>query len=344
MSSYKIKGWVVEMKYSVIIPVYNAEKTINRCVNSILKQSFFDFEIILVDDGSPDNCPQICDSLEKKDDRIKVIHKKNGGLPSARNAGLDAAKGDYVLFVDSDDYVEDNYFELYERYDIKNGLLVYTNRWIRNDKKEFCFRGIRNDLNDKSAFIKVKYLIESRTINTVCTKKFDRALIEKYNLRFNSKTVPAEDFIFGINYLLYCEDIKIFNESVYICDQTDSNSISRGKKENLINIYPYIFDCAYDLISRFEFSESEKNELYIIWDRLHVESFGTCVMEELKETEKSFFEIKKEIRNLCEIFYSKYKGGYGYSGVVHRVMRICIKYKLSGVLYVLGKLWVKMRG
>lgn len=94
------------IRFSIIIPIYKVEKYLNKCVNSVLKQTYSNLEIILVDDGSPDNCPKMCDEYLKKDNRIKVIHKENGGLSSARNAGLDIAKGDYILFVDSDDYVD----------------------------------------------------------------------------------------------------------------------------------------------------------------------------------------------------------------------------------------------
>lgn len=90
---------------SVIVPVYKVEKFINRCVDSILVQSFTDFELWLVDDGSPDNCGMICDEYAQKDERVRVIHKKNGGLSDARNAALDVMQGEYVLFVDSDDWI-----------------------------------------------------------------------------------------------------------------------------------------------------------------------------------------------------------------------------------------------
>ena len=96
---------------SVIIPVYKVEKFLEKCVNSVLEQTYKNLEIILVDDGSPDGCPALCDELAKKDKRIKVIHKKNGGVSSARNAALDEAKGKYVCFVDSDDYIEPTYAE-----------------------------------------------------------------------------------------------------------------------------------------------------------------------------------------------------------------------------------------
>ena len=97
---------------TIIVPVYKVEKYLDRCVQSIVDQTYTNLEIILVDDGSPDNCPKMCDEWAKKDKRIKVIHKQNGGLSDARNAGLEKAKGKYVGFVDSDDYVAPNCFKI----------------------------------------------------------------------------------------------------------------------------------------------------------------------------------------------------------------------------------------
>lgn len=96
---------------SVIVPVYNVEKYLPRCIDSILNQTYKNLEIILVDDGSPDNCPAICDEYAQKDSRIKVIHKANGGVSSARNVGLDVATGEYIGFVDSDDWIEPDMYE-----------------------------------------------------------------------------------------------------------------------------------------------------------------------------------------------------------------------------------------
>ena len=100
---------------SIIVPVYNTEKYLHRCIDSILAQTFTDFELILVDDGSPDNCPQICDEYAEKDCRVKVIHQENGGLSAARNAGIDIATGTFIFFCDSDDYIkEDCLLHFYE--------------------------------------------------------------------------------------------------------------------------------------------------------------------------------------------------------------------------------------
>lgn len=97
---------------SVIVPVYNVEKYLSKCIDSILAQTYKNLEIILVDDGSPDNCPKICDEYAKKDNRIKVIHKENGGLSAARNVALDIAKGEYIGFVDSDDFIAEDMYEV----------------------------------------------------------------------------------------------------------------------------------------------------------------------------------------------------------------------------------------
>ena len=96
---------------SVVVPVYNVEKYLDRCVQSLLTQTYPNYEIVLVDDGSPDNCPAMCDAYAKKYENVAVLHKKNGGISDARNYGVQRAKGDWIVFVDSDDYVAENYIE-----------------------------------------------------------------------------------------------------------------------------------------------------------------------------------------------------------------------------------------
>ena len=123
---------------SVIVPVYKVEQYLHRCIDSILAQTYRDLEIILVDDGSPDNCGLICDEYASKDSRIKVIHKTNGGVSSARNAGLDVASGDYIAFVDSDDYVLPQYLEyLLEAILINESDISYCSYEKVDDSNEF---------------------------------------------------------------------------------------------------------------------------------------------------------------------------------------------------------------
>lgn len=148
------------MMISVIVPVYKVEKYIDKCVNSILNQTYKNFELILIDDGSPDKCPLICDNYAKDDERVKVLHKKNGGLSDARNFGLDYACGEYVTFIDSDDIVAPEYLEtliyLLEKYnsDIAvTGIAVFSDELpTKKEKKnkEYIYTG-------EEALIKMLY-------------------------------------------------------------------------------------------------------------------------------------------------------------------------------------------
>ena len=146
------------IKISVIVPIYRIEKYLSKCIDSILCQSFSDFELILVDDGSPDNCPEICDDYAKKDTRVKVIHKKNGGLLSARKEGLKQASGIYISYVDGDDWVDNYYLDiLYKLAEANAADLVTTGHFREfNGKIETIkpkFSGIYNEEEIKESII-----------------------------------------------------------------------------------------------------------------------------------------------------------------------------------------------
>lgn len=121
---------------SIIVPIYNVEKYLNRCVQSILSQTFTDFELLLIDDGSPDNCPQMCDNWEKIDNRITVIHKENGGLSDARNVGLEYSCGEWITFVDSDDWIHPEFLNLLHDACICTGTKVSVCGYIRTDNEK----------------------------------------------------------------------------------------------------------------------------------------------------------------------------------------------------------------
>ena len=130
---------------SVIVPIYNVEKYICKCVDSLINQTYKNLEIILVDDGSPDNCPQICDEYSEKDNRIKVVHKKNGGLSVARNAGMKMATGEYISFIDSDDYVSYDFIETLYNVAVKqNSEIVECDLLKFNEDKPVDYK---NDCN-----------------------------------------------------------------------------------------------------------------------------------------------------------------------------------------------------
>lgn len=122
-------------KISVIVPVYNAEKYLHRCIDSILNQTFPDFELLLIDDGSKDQSGEICDEYAKKDSRVKVFHKENGGVSSARNVGIDNAVGEYICFCDSDDWVEKTWLLSFFERMCDNDMLITSFNIYENEKK-----------------------------------------------------------------------------------------------------------------------------------------------------------------------------------------------------------------
>lgn len=188
---------------SIIVPVYKVEKYLHRCVDSILAQTFIDYELILVDDGSPDNCPAICDEYAEKDTRVKVVHKENGGLSSARNAGMHAAQGKYFLFCDSDDYVSPYWCEtLYKQIEKTPDAWVYCDLARIGDTEPQCHLDIveKQIAQDVSYYQAYLMGLSAYTPNKIysATKIRDHALL------FCESGPIFEDVDFNLKYLSYC--------------------------------------------------------------------------------------------------------------------------------------------
>ncbi|RHJ58017.1 glycosyltransferase family 2 protein [[Ruminococcus] lactaris] len=199
---------------SVIVPVYKVEKYLQKCVSSIQNQTYGDIEIILVNDGSPDNSGKICDELAKKDSRIKVIHQKNQGQAVARNLALDIAKGEYITFVDSDDTVNPRMLELLVSILKKNEAdiaicghrVVYEESYNESEDKKVCIE----EVLDKE---KLWQEIFGRLNNAVWNKMYISSKIG--DLRFPKGIVHGEDLIFNLEYLIKCEKGVITNAPLY---------------------------------------------------------------------------------------------------------------------------------
>lgn len=169
------RGFDMNNLLSVIIPVYNVEKYLSRCVNSVLSQTFSDFELILVDDGSPDNCPKLCDEYAKKDSRIKVIHKQNRGLSSARNAGLKICKGDYIFFIDSDDYLAYEYVlsDFMHKAQSEDADFVYSLMNCATDTKISEMKCCKRFVKDNRLFF-----LSNPYFFSACNKLYKRTLLQ----------------------------------------------------------------------------------------------------------------------------------------------------------------------
>ena len=198
-------------KISIIIPVYKAEKYLYSCLDSILPQTFTDFEVLLIDDGSPDRSGEICEEYAKKDARIRVFHKENGGVSSARNVGLREAKGDWIMFIDSDDTVDADYIEHYYLF-VKDDVQLVLGR-IDIPQKEI--------IHQKESVVRslelVHFVIEHKVLNYSAPfcKIFNRQIIVDNDILFPMGVHMGEDGIFLTRYLNSINTLKAIDYSGY---------------------------------------------------------------------------------------------------------------------------------
>ena len=188
---------------SIIVPVYKVEPYLPMCIESILAQTFSDFELILVDDGSPDNCPRICDEYARQDKRVKVIHQQNRGVSAARNAGLEVARGEYIGFIDPDDNVEQDCISaLVELIDDNHIGYAMCGYCIETGAGEVAFRTPQGDEKCESGCQAALKLIFSNAFHGSCWNKlYRRSVIEKNKLRFDTELYYCEDLLFNCAYL-----------------------------------------------------------------------------------------------------------------------------------------------
>lgn len=234
---------------SLIVPVYNAEKYLPRCIMSILKQSYNNIELILVNDGSPDKCGKICDEYAKKDKRIKVIHKQNGGVSDARNVGIDTANGEYIAFVDSDDFLSENCIEILsagiKSADLSAGSIV----WHKKNANKLHSLPDKILLRDEiiSNIIKLTKQLDG----SACAKLFKRNIINVYNLRFGLGIPMCEDTQFLVKYLGYCASISTSSEAVYTYDLSNETSAVKKYYEDYDK---YVWALYESYVSAIEYS------------------------------------------------------------------------------------------
>jgi len=233
---------------SIIVPVYNAEKFLNRCIESILRQSYKNIEVILINDGSTDKSGEICDYYSSKDKRVKVIHQKNSGPSVARNKGIDIAKGKYIQFVDSDDYIEYNMTELLVN-EMKNNvdLVLCGYRKIYKDSKGKLIIKNNNAYKktniSKDEFLDIfGKLFKNYYISYIWNKLYVTDIIKKNNIYFDSKIGWGEDFIFNFSYLNYCNKFSIIDDLLYNYIQYNYNSITSNFNEESYNNQNYMYD------------------------------------------------------------------------------------------------------
>lgn len=202
---------IVNTQISVIVPVYKVEKHLSRCIDSILNQTFRDFELILIDDGSPDSSGKICDQYSNSDERVFAFHQENRGASASRNLGIEKSKGKYLLFVDSDDYLEPNYIEtLYEN---RTDLTICG--IIKENENGIIFSSVEYESRQFENIIDYGFLFKSSEIYSPYCKLFLSSLIKENNIMFPLGIQWGEDGVFIADYLEYVKSVKFLDYKGY---------------------------------------------------------------------------------------------------------------------------------
>lgn len=286
---------------SVIVPVYNTEKYLDRCIRSIIDQTFSDFELILVDDGSKDNSGFICDEWEKKDSRIKVIHQKNAGAGAARNAGLAIATGDYINFVDSDDWISPEMYEILYNSLQKSSAAVAMTGMISKSRYEESAKidavQIHYTMKNTKEMLKRFFRVngEDSSIISVCGRLIDRKILQ--NFRFVEGTI-SEDVSAAFFLCINSPKTVVINIPMYNYFQNTSG-VTKSKVTKRDFEYIQAFQRIYSYINSHmpDFSYyAEMNVLrsqFTILSKMKLYGYD----KEDIEVKKTYFSLKKIIRS-----------------------------------------------
>lgn len=226
--------------FSIIVPVYKVEKYIKRCIESVLAQSLENFELILVDDESPDKCPRICDEYAQKDARIKVVHRKNGGASAARNNGIDISCGKYIIFLDADDYWESEFAlqHLAEKAKSEYGIIIFGCKLLNNQTGKTKIE--RSDYNtslleSKNKNEALQYLLKSKKIpGSAWLFAVKATVLQENGIRFKTG-ISGEDYDFVLSCFFAAGDFSAIDDAFYIYRRGRSESATGSAAEKIID-------------------------------------------------------------------------------------------------------------
>lgn len=253
------------MLFSIIVPIYNVEKYLNECVESILKQTFRDYELILVDDGATDNSPLLCDEFQKHDNRIKVIHKQNGGLSDARNAGTKIAQGDYIIYIDSDDFLlsQDFLEKVYQKTKSAPDIILYKYvKYFDSTKKlDECKFSYDKALNMEDYASKIRMLVETDAFYGMAwIKAIRRNVIVNNGIEFEVGLL-GEDMEWNYHIIYHSNSIELIDEPFLAYRQREGSITSTHKIKNLTD-FIYVLEKWSNIIREKETNMEFQKVLY----------------------------------------------------------------------------------
>ncbi|RHP35452.1 glycosyltransferase family 2 protein [Lachnotalea sp. AF33-28] len=291
-----------QYKVSIIVPMYNAEKSIRRAVESLLCQDYYNIEIILVDDGSTDDTLDEVMAIAASDDRVRLIKKKHTGVSLTRNRGLNESTGDYIAFCDSDDYVDETYISSMLRYlDSDTDMVICkTNHFQRTDGQDGPLY-YRLDKN----YCKEWYISASEYASRgpVC-KIFKRSIIRQHNIEFDETLCFGEDLLFVLNYMERCRRICLLNQIHYfISIRNDSltRSITQAKIDSLLIAHKTY----YEFLCRYGFND--RNNMKYYWLTLLEDYYINCI----------FIYSRLQNKNAKNLFYRFSRADIIIDAIIH---------------------------
>lgn len=304
-------------KISIVIPVYNSAKYLRECLDSICSQSFADWEIVAVDDGSSDESPKILDEYAARDDRVRVTHKVNGGVSAARNDGLDAAVGDYVLFVDSDDWLCENALQTYWdevlRTDADIVIADHLSFWEDGRKKRFKFFSQNFVTDDRNVIDKLQLAMlyvghspfyspdSGYLFSAIWTKLFRRKMLVENAVRFPRSISLFEDGMVGLYALQFANRVSYQQKPVY-CYRVLKTSLCHSSCFSSLPVYEAISNEIVSFIGRFEKTDdfnAAYEARFVYYVKKQVGQIFSCNESFLKK----YFAIRKLMK---EPFYQKF--------------------------------------
>ena len=319
-------------KVSIIVPVYNVEKYLVRCVDSILAQTFTDFELLLIDDGSKDKSSEICDEYVKKDSRVKVFHKENGGVSSARNLGLDNVRGEWICFCDSDDIVTQAYLSDMIGVVNEESQFVLSN-YKRVSAKE-CIINLDSILLGNTDM--VRYFIDKKVfaLSAPYAKLYKADVINENHIRFPLGIQMGEDAIFIMRYLNKITSVNVVAKCNYIVNQTEGSLSSKyypfEKEWNCYAIWKREF-----LTFLTRFGKIYDDPVKIAWENRIGDTFNRCLQCLYRQSGKLSFKNKiKYLQSIPQEDLNEYRHYYKPLKLRRRVLKLLVEKRLFG-LYVL---------
>lgn len=322
----------IKLKYSVIIPVYNSEKTISKCLDSLLYQIPNDAELLVINDGSTDESGKICGRYEAKYPEVHYYEIENGGVSIARNIGLDKAVGKYILFVDSDDFVEPQYWQIIDS---------FINQY-RPDMLQWGFRDCGKTVRERNtgdyAVVgelavakKIQTAIQGYMFSALWARIFRNDIITKYSIRFDPKLSIGEDQVFIFTYAIHVKNLVSTKLCLYNSVLENGESLSRKRRSYLTEQLLLAVDIMFQILTNSELAEEARYfyETSLAW--IYFRSvYSAC--KELLKFDLTKQERRKEIRKICYLYNAR---KIEHRDWKCRVIAFPIIHKMSGVIDLL---------